>query len=292
MIRILQPGDEALLEAFLQPHIESSLFLVGNLRAAGLVDNGRSYQGTYAAVFEQDRIVGAAALFWNGSLILQTPLELQDGLLETAVHAAQRPIKRILGPQQQVQAALEQLNITPTALQLDEPENLYSLRLADLQLPGQLRSGQWQGRRVQSEDIELMTRWRVGYALEALGETESSELWRQMRAGVEKYLLRGDSWILEDNGQAVSTSSFNTSTAEIVQVGGVWTPPELRSRGYGRAVVAASLLAVQAQGVHSAVLFTGEDNIPAQKAYTALGFRHIGDYRIALLKESVFPTTR
>ena len=72
---------------------------------------------------------------------------------------------------------------------------------------------------------------------------------------------------------------------EIVQVGGVWTPPEFRSRGYGRGAVAASLLSVRTEGVQTAILFTGEENIPAQKAYEALDFHHIGDYRIILLKE-------
>lgn len=42
-IRVLQPGDEAALEAFLLPRIDSSMFLVGNLRAAGLDDNGERY---------------------------------------------------------------------------------------------------------------------------------------------------------------------------------------------------------------------------------------------------------
>ena len=52
-----------------------------------------------------------------------------------------------------------------------------------------------------------------------------------------------------------------------------------------RAVVAASLVHARAEGKQFAVLFTGEQNIPAQKAYEALGFRHIGDYRILLLRE-------
>jgi predicted GNAT family acetyltransferase len=106
-----------------------------------------------------------------------------------------------------------------------------------------------------------------------------------MREGVEKYALRGNSWILEDGGRPVSTSSFNTRIKEVVQVGGVWTPPGLRSRGYGRGAVAASLLSEREKGVHAAILFTGEENIPAQKAYEALGFELIGDYRITLLKK-------
>lgn len=287
MIRILQPGDEAALEAFLQPQIESSMFLMGNMRAAGLVDKGQPYEGSYAAVFEGDRIVGAAALFWNGSLILQAPVILLDGLWQTAVAAAQRPIIRMLGPQAQVEAVLKSLGIGPADIQWDEPEYLYRLRLADLNIPAKIRSGEWQGRRIQTEDVELMTRWRVANALEALGETDSPQLWQQMRAGVKKYTEMGRVWILEDKEQPVSTSAFNITTAELVQVGGVWTPPELRSRGYGRAAVAASLLAVRDEGVHSAILFTGEENIPAQKAYEAVGFRQIGDYRITLLKEAV-----
>ena len=170
---------------------------------------------------------------------------------------------------------------------MDEPENLYRLRLADLQIPPQLQSGEWTGRIAAPNDIELMTRWRVGYAMEALGERDSPELWQQIRSNLQRYLANGDIWILEDRGQPVSSSGFNTSTTELVQVGGVWTPVELRSRGYGRAAVAASLLAVRDDGVHTAILFTGEENISAIKAYTALGFQQIGDYRITLLKEPI-----
>ncbi len=44
-IRVLKPGDEAALEAFSLPQVESSMFLIGNVRAAGLTDNGQTYQG-------------------------------------------------------------------------------------------------------------------------------------------------------------------------------------------------------------------------------------------------------
>jgi hypothetical protein len=98
MIRILQTGDEALLEAFLQPRIESSLFLVSKLRSTGLLDNGRRYEGTYAALFEEERITGVAAHFWDGSLVIQAPVEQLDGLWQTAVSGAQRPITGLSGP--------------------------------------------------------------------------------------------------------------------------------------------------------------------------------------------------
>lgn len=85
--------------------------------------------------------------------------------------------------------------------------------------------------------------------------------------------------------QIVAYAAYNAALPEIVQIGGVWTPPELRGRGYGRAVVAASLLAARDDGVQRAVLFTGERNVAAQRAYAALGFRRIDDWGIVLFSD-------
>ena len=94
-------------------------------------------------------------------------------------------------------------------------------------------------------------------------------------------------WILEHDGLRVSSTAFNAETAEYVQVGGVYTPPKLRSRGYARAIVAQSLLDARAAGAKRGVLFTGRDNSSAQRAYEALGFAYVGDYCILLLKEQI-----
>ena len=48
-----------------------------------------------------------------------------------------------------------------------------------------------------------------------------------------------------------------------------------------------SLLDARAEGVQKAILFTGESNLSAQRAYTALGFRHVGDYRLLLLQSPI-----
>ena len=66
IFRVLQPGDEASLETYLLPKIESSMFLVGNMRAVGLEYKGDGYEGTYAAAFEGERIIGVVAHTWNG----------------------------------------------------------------------------------------------------------------------------------------------------------------------------------------------------------------------------------
>lgn len=82
-------------------------------------------------------------------------------------------------------------------------------------------------------------------------------------------------------------TAFNARLPEIVQVGGVWTPPELRGRGYARCVIAAHLRVARRSGADRAILFTDEENLPAQRAYEALGFSEIGTYGLAFLEESI-----
>ncbi|MEO0407554.1 MAG: GNAT family N-acetyltransferase [Cyanobacteria bacterium P01_A01_bin.135] len=286
-IRILKPGDEAALEAFLLSRIESSMFLIGNMRESSLVDTGQPYTGTYVAAFEGERIIGVVAHYWNQNLVLQAPVHLNP-LWQAAAEASQRPIAGLIGPNNQVNAAKAVLKVDESKIQLDSREKLYSLRLADLHVPNDLRSGRVMGRRIEARDLELIVEWRVAYSTEAVGDEESPHLWQTCRASVERSLKERRTWILEDSGEPVATSSFNTEIKEAVQIGGVWTPPNLRRRGYGRAVLAASLLEARHAGVEKAILFTEESNIAAQTAYSALGFEEIGDYRLTLLRSPAF----
>ncbi|MDD3828544.1 MAG: GNAT family N-acetyltransferase [Anaerolineae bacterium] len=282
-IRILRPGDEPILEAFLRPRVESSMFLLGNMRAAGLRDQGRPIEGTYAAAFEDHEIVAAAASYWNGNLVLQAPIHLPE-VVEAVTSAAGRRVQGLIGPAEQVGAAWQVLGIDPRTVQWDEEEKLYTLALADLVVPAALAEGRVNARRMEPRDLELMTAWRVSMRVESMHEEDTPRLRQNTRETVERGLNRGEIWLLEEDGRPVSTTAFNASLAEAVQVGGVWTPPELRSRGYARAAVAASLLDARSWGVEWAVLFTGRENWPAQKAYESLGFRHVGDYRLVLLR--------
>jgi predicted GNAT family acetyltransferase len=285
-IRCLQPGDEAALEAFLLPRIETSMFLVGNMRAAGLRDQGQRYGGTYAAAFEGGRIVGVVTHYWNGNLIFQAPAHL-NSLWRKAVSASRRGIRGLIGPSVQVGPAKAALELTESVVQMDETENLYCLRLDDLQVPEPLRFGKLQGRRAERRDLAYLTKWRVAFSVEALGEEDTPALAERVRTNTRRAIAERNTWVLEAAGSPVACSSFNTAIREAVQVGGVYTPPELRRRGYGRAVVAASLLDARAEGVGTAILFTGVNNLPARRAYTALGFQHVGDYRLVLLRSAL-----
>jgi predicted GNAT family acetyltransferase len=284
-IRILQPGDQAALEAFVLPRIASSMFLVGNSRAVGLIDRGEVLHGTYAAAFEHGAIVAVAAHCWNGNVVVQAP-EHALALCRAAVRASGRPLAALLGPDAQVAGLITELGIAPAQLQLDSSDVLFELALSALQAPPLLASGTLRVRHAGRDDIELLARWYAAYSIEILNAADGPELNAGAQHAVERWVERRQGWLARlADGTPVAMTAFNAAIAEAVQVGGVYTPPALRSRGYARAAVAQSLIDARDAGVQTALLFTGDDNPAAQRAYGALGFTRVGDYRLSMLHD-------
>jgi predicted GNAT family acetyltransferase len=70
-----------------------------------------------------------------------------------------------------------------------------------------------------------------------------------------------------------------------VIVNSVWTPPELRGRGYAKAVIAGALDIVEKERpqLKEAVLFA---SLPAAiRTYEYLGFKRIGEWGLFILKD-------
>ncbi len=284
-LRVLGPGDEAALDAFLARHADSSMFLRSNARAAGLVDRGEPMQATYVAALEAGEIVGVAAHCWNGMVLVQAPAPPHAAALALeAARRSRREVSGFTGPWDQVVAARRALGLGAAPTTKDSRDELYVLHLADLVLPPALAAGALRCRHPEERELELLTEWRVCFSIEALGATDGPELRAASRADVQLLHQRGADWLLLAGDAPVSYSVFNAMLPEIVQIGGVWTPAELRGRGYARAVVAGSLLAARKQGVGRAVLFADPLNAAAKRAYLALGFRIVGDYGLVLLK--------
>jgi RimJ/RimL family protein N-acetyltransferase len=284
-IRILTPGDEALLDAFLRPRIASSMILLSNLRAAGLHDRGERFEGTYAVVFEANAPIGVVAMYWNGNAILQAPPAHAAALCKAAMGASGRALAGMLGPAAQVAGALGGLGIEPGALRLDSVEGLFELSLDRVRVPTALADGTIRVRAAAPEDLELLAKWRSAYMIEALYEPDTPQLYADSLEAERRGITDGHIWLAQHDGRPAATTGFNAVTREAVQVGGVYTPPELRGRGYARAAVAQSLLDMRMLGIERSLLFTGDDNPAAQRAYQAIGFQRIGDYRIAMLAE-------
>lgn len=281
-IRALGPGDEDRLEVFLRSRSSTTMILRANAQRVGLVDGDEPYYGAYAAALSSTRVVAAAAHYWNGNLILDCPQSLPE-VVRTVLEASDRPLRGIIGPWEQVRRAREVLGTDALSVLTESKEDLFTLDLSRLQVPEALRSGRVRCRAVRPEDIEaFLLEWRIAYDVEALGARPDQAMRERVRSSVEQAMQAGILWVLEEDGKVVATTAFNADAGDSVQVGGVFTPPALRSRGHAGAVVAGSLLEARGRGAETAVLFTGEDNGPAQACYRRLGFERVGDYGVVL----------
>ena len=278
MIRPLGPGDEPALEAFLIHHADFSMFLRSNARAAGLVYEGKPLQAEYVAAFDGGDIVAVAGHCWNNMLLVQAPVDVA-AVARAAVEQSRRPVAGLSGPADQVLAARSALGLDDRPAPKLGREELFALDLKDLVVPAPLGDGRWTCRRPRSDELEFLIDWRVDFAREALQFPDSPSLRSECEHELRLVHERGSNWVLEDGG-LVSYSAFNARLPDLVQIGGVWTPPELRGRGYGRAVVAGSLLEVRELGVRRAVLFAERED--AKRAYRGIGFRVVGEYGLVL----------
>ncbi|HVJ52503.1 MAG TPA: GNAT family N-acetyltransferase [Aliidongia sp.] len=272
-IRRLGPGDEEAVERFLARHAESSLFLRSNLARSGLEDGETAYRGHWAAGRRHGEIIGLASHFWNGNLLLQAP----EATVEIAAAALRegRNLAGLIGPWAQCTAVRAAL-APDRALRADLRDMLFALDLAALRLPAALNGSAC--RRAGPADLDRLLDWTAAYGIEALDEADDDRTRAANRTNVGLMIAEGRQFILERDGTPIASCTFNAAIPDMVQVGAVWTPPPLRCRGHARRVVAGALQIARAEGARSAILFTGDDNIPAQRAYRALGFEEIGDY--------------
>lgn len=270
------------LERFLAQRVESSLLIRSNARSAGLEDHGRIYEGTYAAFLEKNEVSGVAAHYWNGMAFLQAPERAGD-LVRAAKAASGRELAGLAGPWDQVQEVLNDLGISHASLAKNGRETLFSLMLDNLMIPGPLRSGIAVCRHPLDEELPTLVNWRMAYCRECLNAKPGNVLERGTHQIIDQLQKNRNHWVLETEGEIVATSAFNAVLPDMVQVGGVYTPPEFRNKGYARSVVAGSLVEATGGGVRQAILFTGIDMAAARSAYTALGFTKIGEYGLVIL---------
>jgi uncharacterized protein len=278
-IRLLTPEDAAQLEAFLVSHADSSMFLRSNARRGGLVFRGQPFQATYAGAFRRGAIVGVVAHSWSGMVQVQAPDSVTE-LTQACMDWSGRQVTGFSGPLQQVREATAALRLETAHAKLRADEGLYALNLSDLIIPPALSTAAVVCQPVAAHQRDVLCSWRLAYDIEVLGATDSPEQRKRAADFLDGQTADGNAWVALDRGMPVSLSAFNATLPDVVQLGGIYTPPELRGRGFAKVAVAGSLLAGRERGASRAVLFT--NNPSAVRTYEALGFARVGDFSLIL----------
>jgi uncharacterized protein len=264
-IRVLGDADRAAAERFLKGQ-PSGMALRGYLSKYGLTPK----YGNYACAVEGGEVVSLAA-YLGGTFHLVAPSRL-EALLELLGRAKQGPLTQINGPTNQVLRCLQFLDAADARTFVNSRDELFVLKLADLQVPPQLSNSALRCRLATREDIPLQGTWRHDFWVENLGAPAGPRLLDNCIKLVEAEVAEQLLYVLEDSGRSVCTSAFGPALSDAVQVVNVFTPPSERGHGYARALTAATLLEARGRGVEEGILYTGLNNAVAQRAYRALGF--------------------
>src|SRR5215469_3119314 len=84
----------------------------------------------------------------------------------------------------------------------------------------------------------------------------------------------------EHGDRPVSLAGRHRAVAGQARIGPVYTPPELRGRGFGGAATAAVTQAALDAGAEGTVLFTDLANPTSNTLYQRLGYRAVGDWAV------------
>jgi predicted GNAT family acetyltransferase len=152
------------------------------------------------------------------------------------------------------------------------------------QLEGAPDSGRASGdaRLATMDDLSLLVNWHAAFEREVGMIKVPTPLQERVSRRIDDQQL--SLWIVD--GAVVSFAGANALPASSARVGPVYTPPELRGRGYAQAVTVAASLQVQRDEPRTVFLFTDASNPASNKAYQRIGFRHIADHAHWLFESS------
>lgn len=126
----------------------------------------------------------------------------------------------------------------------------------------------------RDDDHDLTIRWFDAFLLEALPDEatrEPTEVLLRRRLDDPDGGLR----LWEAGGRPVSLAGFGSRTPNGIRVGPVYTPPELRGKGYASALVGRMTVALLEGGHRYCFLFTDLANPTSNNIYRRIGYEAV-----------------
>lgn len=280
-VRVLREEHRAALARFLNSRTDTHLFLRANLADGRMEDDGKRGDGTWVGTVRDDgTVTSVAATFWNGVCLLQTPAHV-DEILDMLAAATPREVIEVAGPTGQLeQAALHGL-VRDRSLRSRHDSTVMTLVLARLALPQALESKAVDFRPPMGEELALLGDWHAAFNDDIFGDNRSPENELKARQWIRALHNERRDGVATVDDRPVAYCAITGRVDGEVNIGAVYTPPELRGRHYARCAVAGALSDAARTGATRACLTVQKDNVAAQRSYAALGFRPAFDWTIA-----------
>lgn len=227
----------------------------------------------FAVVRDGDRVVAAALRTPPFNLILSA-VDHEHALALLADDAGRRWTELPgVGGQKRDAEQFASLWVERTGARASLQSNQRVYRLAQVVAPAAMAG---RPRPAVGSDVPLLAEWLRMFSQEALRHSPENE---QSRIAAQRFVsgVGGRSMYLWDAGGPVSMTAVVALTPNGSRIGAVYTPPELRRRGYASALVAAVSQAQLDAGRRFCFLYTDLANPTSNKIYQAIGYERVCD---------------
>jgi uncharacterized protein len=244
----------------------------------GIAERLRSFPERYAeppylaTVHDGPALLVAALMTPPRNLLLHSEVEDDDMALERLIHDLRRHGWAPPGVNCRVPLAHRFVAhwqaVSGQGYELAMSMRVFELRqvVPPRRPPGQLRLA-------TAADVDLVLAWFLAFAAEAMPHEQNFA----DRGGLLRGIGEGNFYLWDDGGP-VSMAVKGRRTAHGVSVGPVYTPPEVRGRGYATACVAALSQTILDEGWAFCTLFTDLANPTSNSIYQKIGYHPVCDF--------------
>jgi GNAT superfamily N-acetyltransferase len=269
MVRLLTQADKQKIFEYLGRNEIETTFLYSNILEFGVENNKEVRRcADYYGFFIDDELKGILPFYNLGSCIPH--FEVDEAVPCFAELMKDRKFDYLLGMQKIIKPLYEAVKANKETKQYDESSYFINKCFRPFKLDGIdfIDAG--------GANNDKVVDFIIGARAKGFSQTVTADEIRKTLAqrGAEEDFL-----VAEKDGKLVAQACIQTYTPQIIQIGSVYTLEEERGKGYCKAIVSELCTRIAARG-KLPTLSVKKKNVPAVKAYTALGFEPYDDYLI------------
>jgi uncharacterized protein len=274
MIKLLTQADKRIILEYLERNEIETSFLYANVMEFG-VDNDLSIRrcADYYGFFHDNILKGILPFYNLGSCIPH--FEVEDAVPLFAEIMKERNFEFLLGMHKVIKPLYEEIKDYKEIQTYDESSYFINSSLKPFILDGVnfiTSNGV-----ISDNMVDFLLEARIK-GFDQTAEREDIKESLIQRGAEEEYIF------LEKDNRIIAQACVQTYTPKINQIGAVYTTEEERGKGYCKAIVSEMCSRIIGRG-KIPTLSVKKKNLPAVKAYTALGFQHYDDYLIVRYKQ-------
>ncbi|MBU1672617.1 MAG: GNAT family N-acetyltransferase [Actinobacteria bacterium] len=265
-------SDEAL--ALLEQCPEYNVVLLSNINTFGMDPGSTPFHAAYLGRREGGRLVAMCGRYNLGSLFFHAEShKYMEGMGAHLLGLGILP-GYMAGPASELEVVLSELEAGGVGVDRQPADFMLLREVVQVDVVGMSRGA-------EPGDLGVMVEMAAMFEEEMFGtHAMATDAARDL---ISAQMTHGFASVVEVDGRIVSKAEATAAPGYGAQVGGVYTLPGARGRGYSQACV-AHLCRRCLETVPSCSLTVHKDNYPALGVYHRIGFSRVAEWLIATLE--------